>query len=126
MIKLMPFLVFRFLSDLCTWEGLCGAKIFCYTFGLALYFLSPFDIIPESVFGVLGLIDDVLIFFLCLIPISRGIYTSFAERAIRNQEQNELPAQVPDQAPDHVPDHVPEQQPEHAAEHASEHGPEQV
>ena len=34
------------------------------------YLLSPFDLIPETVFGIFGFIDDILFFFLLSIYIS--------------------------------------------------------
>ena len=35
-----------------------------------LYFLSPFDIIPEAVYGLFGLLDDVFIVLLLLIYLT--------------------------------------------------------
>lgn len=35
-------------------------------FALIGYLLSPFDLIPEAVFGVFGLLDDLLAFLLFL------------------------------------------------------------
>lgn len=35
-----------------------------------MYLVSPLDIIPEAVFGVLGLLDDVFVLFLLAIYIS--------------------------------------------------------
>lgn len=40
-------------------------------FGIAMvYILSPFDIIPESVFGLIGIIDDVFVLLLFAVYIS--------------------------------------------------------
>ena len=36
-----------------------------YLFFLILYIISPLDIIPECIFGVFGLIDDLIV--LCII-----------------------------------------------------------
>ena len=36
----------------------------------ALYLLSPFDIVPEAAFGVIGLLDDLVIVALFLIYAS--------------------------------------------------------
>ena len=35
-----------------------------------LYFISPLDIIPEAVFGVLGFLDDIFILILLAVYIS--------------------------------------------------------
>jgi RING finger protein 170 len=32
-----------------------------------MYVLSPFDIIPEAAFGLLGYVDDILVVFLLVI-----------------------------------------------------------
>ena len=42
---------------------------------LVIYLLSPFDIIPESVFGILGYIDDLMIVLIVV------VYVSFLYRA---------------------------------------------
>ncbi|XP_038075536.1 E3 ubiquitin-protein ligase RNF170-like isoform X2 [Patiria miniata] len=49
--------------------------IVCFLAAL-LYFVSPLDIIPEAVFGVLGFVDDLLILVLLLIYVTI-IYRSF-------------------------------------------------
>lgn len=36
---------------------------------IPLYLLLPFDIIPESAFGILGLVDDIIIIFCILLLI---------------------------------------------------------
>jgi RING finger protein 170 len=46
-------------------------------FGACLYLSSPFDLIPEAMFGILGYIDDLVIVILCFIYITsifRDIY----------------------------------------------------
>jgi RING finger protein 170 len=42
-------------------------------FFLVLYILSPFDILPESLIGVVGLIDDLIICFIVLALISQAV-----------------------------------------------------
>ena len=52
--------------------------------GLIVYVISPLDIIPESVFGLFGLLDDVIviIFLLCLLG---NLYRAFlVDRAYRD------------------------------------------
>jgi RING finger protein 170 len=43
--------------------------VLCFLAAL-MYLFSPLDIIPEAVFGVLGLLDDVFVLFLLAIHIS--------------------------------------------------------
>ena len=42
-------------------------RMVCLLLGSVMYVLSPFDIIPEAVFGLLGYLDDILVFFLLVI-----------------------------------------------------------
>jgi RING finger protein 170 len=43
--------------------------VLCFLAAL-MYLFSPLDIIPEAMFGVLGLLDDVFVLFLLAIYIS--------------------------------------------------------
>ena len=43
--------------------------IVCF-FAALLYFISPFDIIPEAAFGILGFLDDLFILLLLAIYIA--------------------------------------------------------
>lgn len=54
--------------------------ILCFC-AAALYFVSPLDIIPESVFGFLGLLDDVLIILLVLVYVTEMYRRVIANRA---------------------------------------------
>ncbi|MGJ2543834.1 DUF1232 domain-containing protein [Salmonella enterica subsp. enterica serovar Paratyphi A] len=36
----------------------------------AIYILSPIDIIPEGILGVIGLMDDLLIALICFLHIA--------------------------------------------------------
>ncbi len=42
-------------------------RIVVCLFAMLAYMLSPFDIIPEAVFGLLGMLDDIFIVFLLAI-----------------------------------------------------------
>uniref|UniRef100_A0AAF5PY57 E3 ubiquitin-protein ligase RNF170 n=1 Tax=Wuchereria bancrofti TaxID=6293 RepID=A0AAF5PY57_WUCBA len=42
-------------------------RVFLCLFGMAVYILSPFDILPEAAFGVLGMMDDIFIAFVVLV-----------------------------------------------------------
>ena len=53
-----------------------------------LYFVSPFDIIPEAVFGILGFLDDLFILLLLAIYVSliyRNVIQQRATNANRAQ-----------------------------------------
>lgn len=39
---------------------------------LVIYIISPFDILPESVMGVIGLIDDLFIFVIVVALIAQA------------------------------------------------------
>nr|XP_006824323.1 PREDICTED: E3 ubiquitin-protein ligase RNF170-like isoform X2 [Saccoglossus kowalevskii] len=57
--------------------------LLCFLAAL-LYFISPLDIIPEAVFGVLGFMDDLFVLLLLLIYVSiiyRNIVTNRAQNA---------------------------------------------
>nr|CTP81275.1 BMA-DRN-1 [Brugia malayi] len=41
-------------------------RFFLCLCGMAVYILSPFDILPEAAFGVLGMVDDIFIAFVVL------------------------------------------------------------
>jgi len=55
---------------------------------LLLYVISPFDLLPESVFGFIGILDDFFVLFLLMVYLSQIYYNFVAER-----EQNLFSAQ---------------------------------
>lgn len=80
----LPTLLRQLFSELFSVGGLVWVLrlriILCF-FAAALYFVSPLDIIPESVFGFLGLMDDVLIILLLLVYITEMYRRVIANRA---------------------------------------------
>ena len=48
-----------------------------------VYLLSPLDIIPESVFGIVGMIDDIVILMIIVITMTVVFRNLLAERAVR-------------------------------------------
>ncbi|PIN12504.1 hypothetical protein CDL12_14885 [Handroanthus impetiginosus] len=38
--------------------------------GSALYVISPVDIIPEALLGILGFVDDLIIIFICFLHVA--------------------------------------------------------
>ncbi len=51
------------------------SKLYFVLLGLALllYFVSPIDLIPEGIFGIVGLVDD-LFFFVCGLIYASNAY----------------------------------------------------
>ena len=43
-----------------------------------IYTLSPFDVLPERTYGILGLIDDILIILVITLGITRCFYNLYA------------------------------------------------
>ncbi|GLU06710.1 hypothetical protein SLE2022_237130 [Rubroshorea leprosula] len=51
------------------------ARVFIAMFLSAVYVLSPIDIIPEAILGVVGLLDDLLIVLICFLHVA-ALYRS--------------------------------------------------
>lgn len=69
----VPVLVPHLLSRLFTLDGLMWMfrmRILLCVVAAALYILSPLDVLPEAVFGLLGILDDVFIALLLLLYLS--------------------------------------------------------
>mmetsp|Transcript_16791 Transcript_16791/g.47352 ORF Transcript_16791/g.47352 Transcript_16791/m.47352 type:complete len:275 (+) Transcript_16791:63-887(+) len=71
------------MGQLLTWRQFCSlylrlrplvVLLMCF-----LYFISPLDIIPEAAFGVIGLVDDVIILFLTFLFLL-NIFVAFLRR----------------------------------------------
>ena len=66
----------------CEATGQTGLLLFCKlqvvlaVIACVLYICLPFDIIPESVYGVVGIVDDIIILVTVL------VYLSFLYRSI--------------------------------------------
>ena len=48
-----------------------------YLVFLAMYLFSPIDVIPEAIFGFIGLIDDLVVVCVVLSSISAGLFEYF-------------------------------------------------
>ena len=81
MIRDMPFLIKRLLRFMRTREGFFFLFKYIirshYLIILVMYILSPIDILPEIIFGIFGLIDDILVFVLIIFLIC-NIYYSYS------------------------------------------------
>lgn len=75
----LPTLLRHIFQEFFSFSGLVWMfrfRIFVCFVAALLYFISPLDIIPEAVFGVLGLLDDVFVILLLAIYVSiiyRGV-----------------------------------------------------
>lgn len=55
----------------------CSSHYFVF---LSLYILSPIDLIPECIFGLLGFIDDIFVVAALLVVISNFYYNLIYRR----------------------------------------------
>ena len=84
-IRDIPTLLSQMWSELFSVHGLVVVLRLRIVFWFAaaiLYLVSPMDILPEAVFGVLGLLDDVLIFSIILIYIAEIYRQAVVRRAM--------------------------------------------
>lgn len=68
-----PMLLRHFLWECSTADGMATVFRFKIAFGILvgiIYIFLPLDIIPEAVFGILGLLDDVFVIFVILIYVT--------------------------------------------------------
>ena len=68
-----PVLFRHLLRELFSVNGLVAmfrVRVFLYLFFAFFYFISPLDLIPESVTGVLGFIDDIIVFLVVLVYVT--------------------------------------------------------
>ena len=69
-IRDLPVLVPYLLRRLFSLEGLMWVfrlRVMLCIGGLVVYVLSPFDIIPETIFGLFGILDDIFVAFVLLL-----------------------------------------------------------
>ena len=77
-----PYLIRRWFGSIHGVAGLIqNLRLLTLLMVAFLYIISPLDLIPESVFGVLGLLDDIFIFILIILVIAH----SFLQNYLRNQ-----------------------------------------
>ncbi|KAL5558471.1 hypothetical protein UlMin_034682 [Ulmus minor] len=76
----LPFLLRRLLRDLMNPQRslplVIQTRVYIAMFLSAVYIISPFDIIPEGILGIVGLLDDLLIllvFFFHVAAIYRSV-----------------------------------------------------
>ncbi|KAL0663288.1 hypothetical protein Bca4012_100127 [Brassica carinata] len=83
MMQDLPFLLRRLLRELMdsqrTIPRVTRARLYMAMIVSAVYVISPVDIIPEGVVGVVGLLDDVFIALICFLHIA-ALYRSVLYR----------------------------------------------
>ncbi len=88
----MPFLIRRFVEDFWTVDGLCDFYVLFYFISVMAYILLPYDIIPEAVYGVFGLIDDLFLILLVLILVTRAAYARYSANYSTAPNSDPVPA----------------------------------
>ncbi|KZV50907.1 hypothetical protein F511_10478 [Dorcoceras hygrometricum] len=70
----LPFLLRRLLRDIRdpqrTLPVVIRARVYLAMVVSAIYVLSPVDIIPEGLLGVIGLLDDLIIVLICVLHVA--------------------------------------------------------
>uniref|UniRef100_A0A7S3NCB6 DUF1232 domain-containing protein n=1 Tax=Euplotes harpa TaxID=151035 RepID=A0A7S3NCB6_9SPIT len=75
----MPYLLTRWFFSMNGLHGiLINLRFILLLIGAVVYILSPLDLLPESVFGLIGLTDDILIFVATLVFISQMFLRRYA------------------------------------------------
>ena len=70
-----PFLVKRFFREICTTDIRVIVRYYRLVLMILsglIYVLSPFDLIPEVVFGIFGLLDDFLVIIVIFLVVAQG------------------------------------------------------
>ncbi|CAJ0608637.1 unnamed protein product [Cylicocyclus nassatus] len=79
----LPVLIPYVIRNLFDFNGLMlmfRLRIFFIAIGILAYILSPFDIIPESAYGFMGLMDDIFVTVLLLVYIAIAVRHFMARR----------------------------------------------
>ncbi|KAL1214479.1 hypothetical protein V5N11_033700 [Cardamine amara subsp. amara] len=75
----LPFLLRRLLREMMdpqrTLPFVIRARVYIAMILSAVYIISPIDIIPEGVLGIVGLLDDLLIALICFLHVA-ALYRS--------------------------------------------------
>jgi len=76
----LPMLTRRMIQYFSTYDGIAffmNARIVPYVLMTIVYALSPFDMVPESLFGIIGILDDLIVLIMCVLYVVT-IYRNFA------------------------------------------------
>ncbi|KAL0437913.1 UNVERIFIED_CONTAM: E3 ubiquitin-protein ligase [Sesamum latifolium] len=70
----LPFLLKRLLRDVMDPQRslplVIRARVYLAMLVSAIYVISPVDIIPEALLGIFGLLDDLIIVFICFLHVA--------------------------------------------------------
>lgn len=58
------------MSQLFTIRTMLKAKMMLLMCVFMMYFLTPFDLVPESFFGIITIVDDMLVVFILLFAMT--------------------------------------------------------
>jgi RING finger protein 170 len=90
MVRDAPLLLRRLWHDLSpgvVLSMLCKFRFMWFMLLTVLYLLSPIDLIPEAVFGVVGLVDDAIVFCMALVICASAYRQLALARAARRAHQ---------------------------------------
>lgn len=78
-VRDLPFLLRRLLREMMDPQRslplVIRARVFLAMIGSFLYVLSPVDLIPEGILGIVGLMDDFIIILICFLHVA-ALYRS--------------------------------------------------
>lgn len=83
-----PFLVKRFLREIFTTDVTVLVRNYRLIMTMIIgfvYLLSPFDLIPEVVFGLIGYLDDLVVIVFVFIAVAQGF-----RQVLQNRNQANL------------------------------------
>lgn len=91
-IRETPFYIKRIFSFLSTREGLRFFAFSAYNsvffLGILIYILSPFDLIPEAIFGIFGFIDDLVALGFLIFVVGDLYYQYMIRRNMMHYHSN--------------------------------------
>ncbi|XP_057793666.1 uncharacterized protein LOC131010246 isoform X1 [Salvia miltiorrhiza] len=80
----LPFLLKRLLRDIMNPQNalpvVMRARVYLAMVLSAMYVLSPVDIIPEALLGIIGLLDDLIVVFTCFMYVAALYRTVLVNR----------------------------------------------
>lgn len=78
-----PFLISRFRDEVIRTRGAIifhSFKFMFYIVAMLIYLLSPLDLIPEFIFGIFGMLDDLIVMIYAFVAISTVFYQFMVDR----------------------------------------------
>eukprot|EP00831_Metopus_contortus_P034172 TRINITY_DN27281_c0_g1_i1.p1 TRINITY_DN27281_c0_g1~~TRINITY_DN27281_c0_g1_i1.p1 ORF type:complete len:173 (+),score=10.33 TRINITY_DN27281_c0_g1_i1:124-642(+) len=98
-LRTTPYLLKRFVISFGTSRGVCNLSIALILIALLIYISLPADLIPESEYGAIGLVDDIVIGLILLYCLGRCFFGRYAalnsEAPAREAVIEQAPVEVP-------------------------------